>query len=317
MKRHLHQFALVTAIAGMGMTLPPDAEADENLLGYVKGAETLPRGASEAYLWLTRRWDKGIGRYTAYDTELEYEYGVTSRFTAALALKGQAIDTSGLFIDAYLPGAEKYGLRPSGIEAKFRYNFLSPAKDDFGLSGQIDLSHAWLDPHSGRAKDTYSAGFTLLAQKYFLDDQLVMVGNAGFEGTYASRKPLDAATLAGADSALQALTGDPATRFEWPTNPEMELELTFGVGASYRFAPNWNIGAEVLYQTEFETGVGQERWSWQAGPSLHYGGRKWWATFTWLPQLRGGGERYLGQTDNLQLVEKTKQEVRLKIGYNF
>ena len=317
MQRHLRRATAAAALAGLGLALPAEAEADENLFGYVKGAETLPQGASEAYLWLTRRWDKGEGHYGAYDAEVEYEYGVTSRFTAALALKSQAIDTSGLVIAAYLPGAEKYGLRPSGIEAKFKYNFLSPAKDDFGLSAQLDLSHAWLDPHSGRPKQTTSLDITLLGQKYLLDDQLVVVGNAGFEGTYAVRKPLDAATQASADSALQALTGDPAAQFEWPTNPEMELELTFGLGASYRFAPNWYAGAEVLYQTEFETDVGQERWSWQAGPSLHYGGKKWWATLTWLPQLRGGGERYLGQTDSLHLIEKTKQEIRLKIGYNF
>jgi hypothetical protein len=79
------------------------AAAGENLFGYVAGAETLPQGAAEAYAWLTRRWDKGQGTYTAYDTELEYEYGVTSRFTASVALLGQSIDTHGLVIDAYLP----------------------------------------------------------------------------------------------------------------------------------------------------------------------------------------------------------------------
>lgn len=317
MQQRLRHATVAAAFAGLGMILPAEADADENLFGYVKGAETLPRGASEAYLWLTHRWDKGRGRYSAYDAEVEYEHGITPRFTAALALKGQAIDTSGLVIDAYLPAAEQYGLRPSGLEAKFKYNFLSPAKDDFGLSAQLGVSHAWLDPHSGRDKHTTSADVTMLAQKYLLDDQLVLVGNAGFEATYAVRKPLDAATQASADNALQTLTGDPAAQFEWPTTPEMELELTFGLGASYRFAPNWYAGVEAFYQTEFETDVGQERWSWHAGPSLHYGGEKWWATLTWMPQLRGGGERYVGQTDSLQLIEKTKQEIRLKIGYNF
>ena len=39
---------------------------------------------------------------------------------------------------------------------------------------------------------------------------------------------------------------------------------------------------------------------------------------TWTPQLRGGGLMYPGQTDtSLHLIEKTKQEIRFKIGLNF
>ena len=80
----------------------------------------------------------------------------------------------------------------------------------------------------------------------------------------------------------------------------------------------WYIGIEVLYETEFETEVGQERWSVFAGPSLHYGTQRWWATLTWAPQITGGGEQYPGQADtDLHLIEKTEQEVRLKFGFNF
>jgi hypothetical protein len=39
---------------------------------------------------------------------------------------------------------------------------------------------------------------------------------------------------------------------------------------------------------------------------------------TLFKQVRGGGERYEGQPDDhLHLIEKTKNEVRLKVGYNF
>jgi opacity protein-like surface antigen len=294
------------------------AHADENLFGYVKGSETLPAGASEAYFWLTHRFDKGQGEYSAYDTQLEYEYGVTSRFTASAALLGQSIDTSGLVIDAYLPGAESYGLKSSGIELKGKYNFLSAAMDPVGLSAEFELVQAWLDPHSGQDKDTTSFDVSFQLQKFFLDDQLIAVANAGLEGTYAKRASLDATTQASADLAMQALTGDPGATFEWPVEPEMEIEFTLGLGLSYRFAPNWNIGVETQYQTEFETEVGQERWTWFAGPTLHYGSEKWWATLTWFEQLAGGREQYINQADaNLHLIEKTEHEVRLKLGYNF
>ncbi|MDA8258772.1 MAG: hypothetical protein M0Z99_24590 [Betaproteobacteria bacterium] len=308
--------ASLAALAAALLALP--AQADENLLGYVSGAETLPQGASEAYLFVTRRWDKGQGDYTAYDTELEYEYGLTHRLTATLALKGQSIDANGLVIDGYLPGAERYGPKPSGVEAKLKYNFLSAAKDAVGLSGTFALKQNWLDPHSGKDKDTTKADFSLQLQKLLLDDQLTLVANTGIEATYAKRAPLDATTQASADAAMQALTGDPAARFEWPTEPEMEIEFKLGAGASYRFASNWSIGAETLYATEFETEVGQERWSWFAGPSIHYGGEKWWATLTWFEQLAGGKEQYINQADDtLHLIEKTRHELRFKLGYNF
>jgi len=42
---------------------------------------------------------------------------------------------------------------------------------------------------------------------------LIAVANAGLEGTYAKRAPLDAATQASADLAMQGLTGDPGVSF--------------------------------------------------------------------------------------------------------
>ena len=166
----------------------------------------------------------------------------------------------------------------------------------------VDLA-AWLAVTRLRQdKRKLSATTDLLLQKFFLDDQLVTVANFGLESTYARRAPID----------------NLPPGYEWSTDPEMELELKAGVGVVYRFAPRWYAGFETFYVTEFETEVGQERWSWHAGPSLHFEDRHWSATLTWMPQLRGGGETYPGQTDtDLHLIEKTKQELRLKIGYNF
>jgi hypothetical protein len=291
---------LLTGLLVAGTSLP--ALADENLLGYLSGAETLPDDAKEAYLWITQRTDKGIGEYQAYDAEAELEYGLTARLTGSLALKGQSIDTRGILIDGYVPGDERYGLRASGIEAKLKYMFLSPALDPVGLAGRVGIDYSWLDPHSGQDKRTLSAEMDLLLQKFFLDDQLVTVANFGLESTYARREPID----------------NLPPGFDWPTDPEMEIELKAGVGLAWRIAPRWFVGVETFYETEFETEIGQERWSWHAGPSLHYGDRAWWATLTWMPQLKGGGETYPGQTDtDLHLIEKTRQEIRLKLGYNF
>lgn len=278
------------------------AMADESLLGKVKGSEIMPEGAWEFDQTITYREGKGDGHYEAWNTKTEIEYGVTNRLTAGVSLKGQSIDMSGLLVDGYLPGDEDYGWRASGIEADLKYNFLSPALDDFGLSGYLALDHNWLDPHSGKDKDTTSLELQMLMQKYFMDGQLIWAGNVGTEFTYAKR------------DNINNLPVD----FEWPTDPEMELELMFGTGLSYRFANNWFIGAEVLYETEFETEVGQERYSWQAGPSIHYGGNAFWATFSWLPQISGGGEQFAEQDDkDLHLIEKTKNEFVFKFGVDF
>jgi len=98
----------------------------------------------------------------------------------------------------------------------------------------------------------------------------------------------------------------------------MEIAITASAGITYRVISNWFVGAEIFYQTEHETVVGQERWSLQAGPTIHYAAKDWWVTLTWMPQLVGGGVAQIpGQTYNQQLIEKTSQEIRLKIGINF
>jgi hypothetical protein len=286
--------------AAIGLPLP--TMADEGIFGYVRGAEVLPKSAWDFEQWFTSRRDKGIGTYEALDTKTEVDYGVTDRLQVSAALFGLGINTQGIMIDAYVPKDEKYTWKPAGVEAALKYNYLSPAKDDIGLSQYTAVYYFGQDVHSGQKKDVFKFETMLIAQKYYLDGELIAAGNLGIEAAHAKRAPI---------------AGLPAD-FEWPTTPEMEIEITAAAGISYRIAPRWFVGAEVFYQTEHETEVGQERWSIQAGPTLHYASQRWWASLTWLPQLKGGGLQYAGQTDtDLHLIEKTKQEIRLKFGINF
>ena len=278
------------------------ASADENLLGYVRGAETLPKGSSEFYQWFTQRSDKGAGHYSALDTKTEFEYGVTDRFQVSAELNGMAIDTHGLLINGYLPADKKTGLRARSVEFGVKYNFLSPAKDDIGLSAISSIEFGRIDPHSGQRKSEVEVELEMQVQKYFLEGQLVWVGNIGGRAAREKR---------------QAIANLPEG-FDWPAVPEMEIQTRIGTGVSYRFSPGWYAGAEVLREAEYETDVGLERWSTFAGPSIHYAGEKWWATLTAFHQVRGGGEKYDGQVDTrLHLIEKTKNEFRVKLGYNF
>ncbi len=289
--------AVVTATA---LLIAGQGQADESLLGHVEGSETLPAGSWELDQTLNSRRDKGVGHYRALDSTTEIEYGVTSRLSVSGAVKAMSIDTRGILIDGYVPGDRDFGLKLAGAEAELKYNFLSPALDDFGLSGAWSLDYLRIDPHSGQDKKVVSLDSRLLAQKYFLQGQLVWVGNLGMEATYARREPID----------------NLPEGFDWPTNPEMEIELALGTGVSYRFAPSWFVGLETRYETEFETDIGQERWTVFAGPTLHYASRGWWATLNWFRQLDGGGE-VASPGDDLHLVEKTRQELMLVIGFDF
>ena len=298
MKKSMNWSAVVLSC---GLALSHSALADEGLFGYVKGAEPLPKGAWDAEQWFTWRGGKEEGSYNALDTKTELEYGVTDRFATSVAFFGLGINSSGLMIDAYIPGDKKYPWRPAGVEAAAKYNYLTPALDDFGLAQYTSLSYFWYDVNSGFRKNVYAFETFLLAQKYFLDGQLVWAGNIGIEADSATRQP------------IAGLPED----FEWPLTPEMEVAITISTGLTYRIFSNWFVGAEIFYQAEHETVVGQERWSLQAGPTIHYAAKDWWATLTWMPQLIGGGTPYPGQTYNQQLIEKTSQEIRFKIGINF
>ncbi|KHK90917.1 DUF6662 family protein [Novosphingobium malaysiense] len=289
------------AAAAACLALPGVAHADENLLGYNAGAEVLPKGSSDLYIFNTLRSGKGEGHYRAIDTQLELEYGITDRIQVSVAANILSIDTAGLTIDGYLPKPIDKGPRFSGVELGAKFNVLSPALDNFGLAIITSVEVNRLDPHSGQDKLEYEAHTVLAAQKYFMQGQLTWIGNIGLKAGYEDRGAI----------------ADLPEGFDWPTTPEMEIEVSAGTGLSYRVAPNWFIGAETQWTSEYETEVGNERWSLFAGPSIHYGGRTMWATLTWFPQIAGGGERYPGQTSDLHLIEKTKNEFRLKLGYNF
>ena len=177
----MEKWGLRTVLLASALVLSKVASADEGLFGYVKGAEPLPKGAWDGEQWFTWRGGKGQGSYNALDTKTEVEYGVTDRFSTGVAFYGLGINTSGLMIDAYLPGDKKYPWRPAGVEASVKYNYLSPAMDDIGLSQYTAFNYFWYDVNSGFRKNVYSFETILIAQKYFLDARLIAAANLGIE----------------------------------------------------------------------------------------------------------------------------------------
>ena len=53
------RIALVAALSIPAPLLLTEARSDENLWGYLYGTDTLPKGGTEIYNWLTLRTGKG------------------------------------------------------------------------------------------------------------------------------------------------------------------------------------------------------------------------------------------------------------------
>lgn len=291
---------LAAAVSSVALSTFP-AMADENLLGYTVGAETLPKGASEAYLWVTQHGDKRRGDYSAQYFRAEYEYGFTDRLSGSIYLNGynHNIDCGPTGCAGPADNGEFIGLNTnkfqlSGFSIEAKKMLLSPYKDDLGVALYGEFTYDSVDSITGEKGTGFELEGKLILQQPYMDGQLQWVSN--FE--------LEAESWKANGSSLT----------------EYAVAPRFRTGLAYRFAPNWYLGAEGWVDAEVlnpaEGSWEFDHWDVFAGPSLHYGAKDWWATFTVAPQLAGSNESE-NNTTGLHLADHEKYEVRLKIGYNF
>jgi hypothetical protein len=291
----------VAATVTLGIVPGLDATADENFFGYSYGTETLPKGHFELYSWTTWRHDKGGGDYDALDLKQEVEYGFTDRFQASLYLKQayHALHDSAPFEENEATGAResefanRNELAFDGVEAEFKYAFLSPYKDPVGLALYAEPGWSRIDKVSGEHEEQWELETKLMLQKNFLDDQLIAVFNATPE------------------FELKKARGAHDT--------ESELELEFTGGLTYRLAPKWYAGIEARYHSDypnFDDEWTRENWAVFVGPVVHYTTERWWATLTVLPQVYGKPQ-VEERSRQLELDDHERLEVRLKTGFNF
>src|SRR5205823_13595600 len=105
----------------------------------------------------------------------------------------------------------------------------------------------------------------------FLDDRLVWAANFTLEPEWERER-----------SELSP----GVTESEW----EKELKLEVSSGLSYRIAPGWYAGVEGRYASVYPhwtNGLHRETYAVFAGPAIHYGSKKWWATLAYTTQLFG------------------------------
>ena len=285
--------SLIASTVLVASTAP--AYADEQYFGYTYSAEVLGKGQTETELWATDRRGKDGGHYDAQDYRIELEHGFTNRLTISGYANFDSHNIHGLepdFEDVNRDFAFK------GLSAEFKYNVLSPFKDGLGLT--LYAEPAWSRIHSveGEKGTEYELELKAILQKNFMDDRLVWAANFTFEPEWEKEKE----------------PGEVAGEFE--TEWEKELKLEVSTGLSYRFAPGWYAGFEGRYASvypDWTEGLHRETYAVFAGPSVHYAGKKWWATVTYLPQLFGSPSPHGSRA----LDEYEKRQLRLKVGYNF
>lgn len=265
------------------------AFADEQLFGFARGAETLPQGKSEVYQFITMRTGKAEGSYYGFDFETEVEHGFTDKFQASLSLEQHYFNNSG--VDGPRDGLDDMNsYRFGGLAASGKYRILSPFKDVIGLAIRLENGYLWHDEVGGLVQHEYYFAPEIDLQKNFFDDTLIVNLDAGVEWAWGKK---------------------PAEEYS------REVSFQAATGVSYRFAPNWFIGAEANIRSEypkFDPGFFEHAVVY-AGPSLHYSAKRWWVTLTYVVQAWGEGIDE--PSDGKTYAEEVDHKIRLKVGFNF
>jgi len=265
------------------------SQADEQLFGFVRGAETLPQGKSEAYQFITWRTGKAEGTYDGFDFETEIEHGFTDEWQASLSIENRYIYNKGVSGDRdALDDHNNY--RFGGLSVSTKYRLWSPFKDPLGVALRLEGGYLWNDEVDGLVEHERFVAPELDLQKNFRDDTLITEAWMGPEFAWGKQ---------------------PAEQYP------REMAFQGGAGISYRFAPNWFVGMEGNARAEYPQFDfnNYEHMVIYAGPSIHYSSKRWWVTLTYVYQVWGNGVDE--PADGKTYAEETDHQVRLKLGVNF
>ena len=281
--------ALVCASVAAFCLADHNSAADEQVFGFVHGAETLPKGRSELYQFVTMRTGKAEGDYYGFDFETELEHGFTDKLQGSLSVVQRYINNHGVNGSRdELDDMNSY--RFGGLEASTKYRLLSPFKDPLGVALRLEGGYLWHDEVGGLQESEFYIAPEVDLQKNFLDNTLITEAWLGTEWAWG-KQPAE----------------------EYPR----EVSFQGGGGVSYRFAPNWFAGIESKARAEYPLfSVNNfEHAVIYAGPSLHYSSRRWWVTLTYVYQVWGSGVDE--PSDGKTYAEESDHQIRLKIALNF
>lgn len=265
----LGRAAVFTAAAMLPFAVSA-AHAEESQFAYVYTTDLLPKGQKEVEQWMTWRHQKTGGTFDEIEGRTEVEYGLSDRKQVAAYANyawAQAYHNGPFrqttppeqFADAGNVGPDAHfkSSRLVGLSGEVIYRVLSPYTDGIGLA-------LYAEPTIGSRFMELET--KLILQKNFLDDKLI----TAFNFTYAPEW-----------RHVEADAGSP--RRTW----QEETDINSNFAVSYRYAANWSAGAEFVNEHEYnsfnfthESNDGD-----YFGPTLHYGGKRFFVTATVLTQL--------------------------------
>ena len=279
-RRSPHTLALSAATALMALAPWQQARADESPFAYTYLTEVLPQGAIELEQWVTWKHKKPQETFDVFEGRTEIEYGFTNRFLGAFYLNYEHVNIEPDGLGA--PNGPENTTKFTGVNAEFIYQVWSPFTDPFGFA-------LYFEPAIGDGERALE--FKLLFQKNFLEDRLIFATNFIFELEWEHEEEED----------------------EW----EREAAFEVTVGLSYRVAPGWFVGAELLNENAYEGHFEHAEVStWYVGPAVHYASERWWATLGFYKQLPWAGNH----TDEPELtshgyvVDAERTRLRFRLG---
>ena len=276
--------------------------ADEPLFGFTYTTDLLPKGKSEVEQWSTTRFTKATGNFWLQENRTEFSYGMTNRFQISLY---QDYDSTAAYhngpfgattpgepfsYDSPDPNAHYSNTAYIATDVESIFRIFSPYEHFLGFG-------VYSEERAGR--DFFETENRLLFQKNFRDDRLVLAANF----TYA-----------------------PELRNERPGPLTLnETDINADYGATYRFRRNWSAGGELLNEREFNSWTfwkNEINDAYFVGPSLHYGGKHFFATAAYYRQMPWAGQH--GATVPGAVVngydfdnDFELHRVRVKVGWYF
>ncbi len=311
MNRHITACCAI-AIISMGMFDAP-AQADEPLFGFVYTTDLLPKGAYETEQWLTWRHQKAGGSFDLLEGRSEFSYGTSDAFQLSAYLNYDWTEahhnapdgstTPPEQLSDYFPNPDSRFDKSKliGVSVEGIYRVLSPYTDPVGLA-------FYVEPTFGNRFQEIEVRTIL--QKNYYDDRLVLAANL----TWAPEiryLPSDPYAPAGAVAAGR--------------NVNVETDVNFGMGVSYRFAPEWSVAWEVQNEREINGWAvfAHSQWmgnAYYTGPTIHYANEHFFMTLTAWEQLLWANN-YMDPSVIVHGrdydVDFEKYRMRLKIGYYF
>jgi hypothetical protein len=259
---------LLLGFVALSTIMTGAARAEESIFAFSYTTDLLPQGGKEIEQWMTWRHDKNSGSFDQLEHRTEFEYGITDKLQAALYLNYNwtqayhngpfgATTPPEQFAD-FNPGPDDHfnKTRFTSVAGELIYRIFSPYTDPVGLA-------VYVEPQIGpnfREVET-----KIILQKNFFDDLLTLA----FNFTYAPE--------------FRYVLNDTGIAYDW----QSETDVNFTFGASYRFIENWSAGFEFTNEHEYNSFWfnHESNSGYYLGPTIHYGGERFFVTATALWQL--------------------------------